>query len=208
VKNSRDEQYELVLDHDNTLTEPDIETRLLCGGTDESREISVKLADGVRYSISIGGKAELIVKVIEQRIDQSRMELITTTKQHENLQIDWLEQSVVAKNGPLAQDEGIRACLKLHQEHEAKREEISDAVKESERLAQRQDRLRKNLKTGGQDDLANRWRTELDEAEQAIRRIEEEQIPVLRAEERASRSKVRDALKALSAEWSEEASGE
>jgi len=94
--------------------------------------------------------------------------------------------------------------LKMHREHEAKGQEIADAVKETGRLADRQDRLRKNLKTGGQDDLTNRWRTELDEAEQAIRKIQEEQIPALRKEEKALRSKLRDALLALSAEWSVE----
>ena len=83
--------------------------------------------------------------------------------------------------------------------------DISDAVNEIERLTGRQTRLRENIKSGGQDELTSRWRTELDEAEQAIREIEEQRLPGLRKKERSLQSKVRDALKSLSAEWSEEA---
>ena len=95
--------------------------------------------------------------------------------------------------------------MKIHQELESKRQEISDAVNETERLAGRQERLRQNIKSGGQDELTSRWRTELDEAEQAISKIEEEGLPGFRSEEKSLRSKLKEALKSLSAEWSQEA---
>jgi hypothetical protein len=205
VMNSRNETYELVLDHDYTLSEPDIETRLVHAGADETLDAAKKLAEGARYSISVGPKSELIVKVVEQRIEQSQMELVRVTKQRENIQVDWLEQNLVRTNGPLAANEGVQECLKIHQQLEAKRQDISDAVNEIERLTGRQTRLRENIKSGGQDELTSRWRTELDEAEQAIREIEEQRLPGLRKKERSLQSKVRDALKSLSAEWSEEA---
>jgi hypothetical protein len=203
IRSSRDVQYELVLDHDYTLTEPDIVARLLHEGNDEPLDVTTKLADGVRYSISVSPKSELIVKVVEQRIEQSKMELVTISKQHENIQIDWLEQNLVKTNGPLAKDKGVQECLQIQQELEAKRHDVSDAVNETERLAARQDRIRQNIKAGGQDELTNRWRTELDEAEQAIKKIEEEKIPALREEEKSLRSKLKEALKSLSAEWAE-----
>ena len=205
VKNTRDQTYELVLDHDYTLKEPDLEARLVHDSSDDLLEVATKLADGVRYSIPVGPKSELIVKVAEQRIDQSRVELVTTTKQHENIQINWLEQNLVKTNGPLALDEGVQECLRIHQELESKRQEISDAVNETERLAGRQERLRQNIKSGGQDELTSRWRTELDEAEQAIRKIEEERLPGLRSEEKSLHSKLKEAIKSLSAQWSQEA---
>lgn len=205
VKNSRDETYELVLDHDYTLMDPDTEARLVHDVSDEPLDVATKLAEGVRYSVSVGPKSEFVVKVVEQRIDQSQMELISITKQHENLQVNWLEQNLVKTNGPLALHEGVQGCLKIHQQVEAKRQEISDAVNETERRAGRQERLRQNIKSGGQDELTNRWRTELDEAERAIQEIEEERLPGLRDEERSLRSKLKEALKSLSAEWSPEA---
>ena len=120
------------------------------------------------------------------------------------MQIGWLEYNLVKTNGPLAQHEGIQECLRVRQKLDAKRQEISDAASETERLEKRQERLRQNIAAGGQDELANRWRTGLDEAEQAIRKIEEEQIPILREEEESLRCQLRDALQSLSAEWSEE----
>lgn len=203
VKNSRDVKYELVLDHDDTLTEPDIETTLVHDGTDEPLDVTTKLADGVRYSISVGPKSTFVVKVVEQRIDQSRVELVPT-EQNENMKIDWLERNLVATNGPLALNEGVQNCLSIHQDLVAKRHEIAHAVNDTERLAGRQARLRENIKSGGQDELTSRWRTELDEAEQAITKIEDERLPALRDEEEALRSTLAEALKELSAEWAEQ----
>ena len=82
------------------------------------------------------------------------------------------------------------------------REAVSDVLREAERLAGRQERLRENIKAGGQDELTNRWRRELDEAEQALKKIEQERLPALRQEERSHDSRLREALKSLSAEWS------
>ena len=165
----------------------------------------MKLADGVRYVIPVGPKSELIVKVVEQCIEQSRVKLITISKQQERLHIDWLEENVVKTNGPLALNEGVQECLRIHQDVQAKTQEISDAVNEAQRLAERQDRLRQNIKAGGQDELTSRWRTDLGEAEQQIRQIEEERLPALHNEEKSLRSSLKNGLKSLAAEWSEEA---
>ena len=206
IKSSRDVQCELVLDHDYSLTEPGIEACCLVDRNEEPLDIATKLGDGVRYNVSVGPKSEFVVKVVEQRVDQAKMELVTVSKQHESIQIEWLQQNLVATNGPLSQDEGVRECLQIQQDLEGKQQEISEAIQEAERLAARQDRLRQNIKAGGQDDLTSRWRTELDEAEQEIKGIEEERVPGLRKEEKSLRTELKEALKSLSAEWTEEVS--
>ncbi len=207
VRNSHDRQVEIALDHPYVLSEPDIEARVLHDGKEEQQSVASKQADGVRYSVSVAPKSELTLTVVEQRIDQAKMDLVTTGTAAEDWKIKWIEQHLVQTNGPLALDDGIRECLGLHHDLQSKSREISDAVNETERLAARQERLRKNLKTGGQGELTNRWRTELDEAEQSIRRIEEEQIPALRDEETALESRLKNGLKSLSAEWTDEAGG-
>ena len=205
VQNSRDESFELVLDHRDTLSEPDREARLVRNGSDEPLDVTTKLTDGTRYSITIEPKSELLLKIIEQRIDESKVELVTVSKQHESLQIEWLEKNLVKTNGPLASNDGVKACLEIHQSLEARREQITDAVNEVERIAGRQTRLRENIKSGGQDELSSRWRSELDEAEKAIREIEERRLPKLREQEKEIRSRLTDSLKSLAAEWSETA---
>ncbi|MDA1015430.1 MAG: hypothetical protein O3A00_13385 [Planctomycetota bacterium] len=203
VRNSRDAPYELVLDHDYVLTESDVEARRISGGTDDALDVSAKLADGVRYVIRIEPKSDFIVSIMEQAIEQSRVELVN--KQHENFRIDWIIQNLVQTNGPLALDAGVRQCLGIHDELETKRQDVADAVEETERLESRQERLRQNINTGGQDELTSRWRSDLDQAEQAICKIEEEELPALRAEEKSLRLTLMNALKSLAVEWAADA---
>jgi hypothetical protein len=204
IKNNRDREFDIVLDHDDALAEPEVAARLIRSGSDEPQPVAAKLAAGVRYSVAAGPKSELVLKVIEQRIEQSSMELVSVSKQRESLEIAWLERNLVKTNGPLAMNEGVQQCLAIDRELEATRGEISAAVQETERQAARQERLRQNIKAGGQDELTSRWRSDLDQSEQAIRKIEEESIPALRAQEKELQSRLREALKSLSAEWMEE----
>ena len=66
---------------------------------------------------------------------------------------------------------------------------------------EKQNRLRENIKAGGQDELTNRWRHELDGAEQEIQEIEQGRVPHLREEESKLYEKLRTALKELAVEW-------
>jgi len=206
LKNSRDQEFKLALDHTFTLTEPEIEARREGSGKPIALGLAAQLANGARYEFSLAPHEEAAVKVFEQRVAETKVDLITRTKRHDIFQVEWLEKSLVKSNGPLANDEGIRACLEIHGELESTSQEISGAVQETERLAARQERLRQNIKSGGQDELTSRWRNELDEAEQEIRRLEEQTLPELRKEEKRLRAELKRALRSLSAEWSEDGS--
>ena len=204
IKNNRDVESTLFLDHDYTLIEPDLEARLKTPAEKTAEQpVDKKLANGVRFQLPIGPHAECVLIVSEQRIADSRVQLVYVSDQVDNFQIKWIEQNLIKTNGPLAGDEGLQNCLQIHQKLEAKQQEIEDALKEIERLAERQERLRKNIKSGGQDELTSRWRSELDEAEQSIKRIEDQQIPALQNEERKLRTQMREALTGLAVEWSD-----
>ncbi len=203
LKSSSDKSYELVLDHFYQLSGPDINVCLIRGDEEIGLELAEKINGGARYTLQIEPKAEFVIKVVEQRTDLVAMELVTVSKTLLNMQISWLETNLVETDGPLAQDPGVQACVTIHAELAGKRQEINDVKKEVERDAARQERLRENIKTGGQDELTRRWRAELDEAEQAIRTKEEETIPALREEEQAIRHQLKEAMLALSVEWSE-----
>jgi hypothetical protein len=204
VKNSRDKSCELILDHNDALVEPEVQAQLIRGETSEPLEPTTRLAGGARYSLTLGPKCELIVRIAEHRIDQTSIQLVRIAGEKEVLRVDWLYDHYVKTHGPLALNEDIRNCVRLQRDMETKQEQIADAVRETERFAKRQARLRENIKSGGQDELTNRWRTELDEAEQAIRKIEEEDIPAFRQDERTLRAELVEALKSLSLEWSDE----
>ncbi|MEM6691968.1 MAG: DUF4139 domain-containing protein, partial [Planctomycetota bacterium] len=201
IKNSRDQIFTLVLDHEYALSEPEIVSTLVQDGKEEDLEIASKLSEGVRFSISLEAKSEVVIRVLEHRIDETRVELISVSQRQENVQIDWLEKNLVKTDGPLAKDEGVQRCLEINDKLESVRRLISDAVKETEVLAERQERLRQNIKSGGQDDFSIRWRNELDESENAIRDIEDERLPKLRDREQAVYSDLKLAIKSLSVDW-------
>ncbi len=203
ITNNRDQQFQLYLDHVFNLREPETEATLRRDGNEEPLAVHAKISGGLRFMLELPPKSTLTITVTEQRIDSTQVQIVSVSKTHENLQIGWIEDNLVKANGPLASDPAVLSCLRIQRELESQKREISNAVQETERLAERQERLRQNIKTGGQDELTNRWRKELDEAEQAIRSIEEEQLPGLRTAEQALRSRLREALQSLSAEWSD-----
>ena len=201
LKNGRDRSFRLILDHDFLLPEPEAEA------TQDNRDETIpvqpleRLESGLRYEIELPEKADFVIVVEEQTVTRSRMALFTSNK----VNLDWLKTNLVETNGPLSSHPGIRECLQIQEELEGKKQDIKAAIEKTEQLITRQQRLRENIKAGGQDELTHRWRTELDEAEQELRRIEEEQIPSLRAEEQEIQNRLRAAMKSLSAEWSEKA---
>ena len=201
LQNSRDQTFQLFLDHQWNIPEPESEASCCQNGETIQLTATAELARGERYSVALEPHARLTIKIVEQRIAVSQIELVDAGKQ--NLRIDWLVQNIVRTNGPLALDAGIQKCLEIQQQLATKHQDILAAEERVERLAQRQDRLRKNIQSGGQDELSNRWRSELDEAEQAIRELEEEQLPALRHQEQTLREQLAENLRSLSAEWSE-----
>jgi hypothetical protein len=122
----------------------------------------------------------------------------------EQLHTAWLVDNIIERNGPLSDDPSLKAALEIEGRLNAKAAEITELAQRVERLAQRQDRLRKNIATGGQDEQTARWRVELGEAEQSILELEEQTLPRLRAEELAIRHELRQALLALMLEWKSE----
>ncbi|QDU59520.1 hypothetical protein Pan216_03490 [Planctomycetes bacterium Pan216] len=204
VRSSREERYELFLDHDFRLSEPEVEAVLLQDGEEGLIAIRDRLSEGVRYSISLPAKAELRLRVSEKRLVKSEVRLVDVSGQSEYAKIGWLIDNIVKTNGPLADDPGVQRCVAKFQEREAIREKIRDLVNQTEQLATRQERLRKNIKSGGQDELTTRWRQELDEAERMIQEIDEVTIPKLREQEKEIEGRFREAIKSLSAEWSAE----
>ncbi|HUG93385.1 MAG TPA: DUF4139 domain-containing protein [Planctomycetaceae bacterium] len=202
IRNLKDQAFTLLVDHEFSLPEPQVKCSVAKDG-DPPLPLDIKesLKNGVRLSVDLAPQAELVLRASESRVQQSTVELADVKPQHEHLKARWLEENLVHTNGPLADDPGIRECLEIQQALDLKGQEISDAVSETERLAARQERLRKNIGTGGHDDQTAQWKVELGEAESRINTLEEETIPKLRQDERTIRDQLRGALLSLSAEW-------
>ncbi len=202
VKNLKDESFNFLLDHDFVLDEPDVKCSLHgADGKDVAIEPKERLKNGIRLAMVLAPKSEIVVTVSEARTELSSVELVNVNSNIETIKVGWLEQNLVVSNGPLANEPGIRKCLDLQRSLDQQKQKIADAVNETERLIARQDRLRKNISTGGHDDQTAQWRTDLGKAENDINEREERTIPKLRDEEKAIREELRTALMSLSAEW-------
>lgn len=202
VENLRDETFDLLLDYDDSMASPE-RTAVIVGvdGAERPCTPAEELKSGVRYELKLAPKEKLQFRVRERTITSSVVELVTGSEGKEDLKTRWLVEHVIATNGPLSNDPHVLQCTEIQAELDRKKQEIADAVGESQRLAERQERLRKNIAAGGQDEQTARWRVDLGNAENRISEIDEKIVPRLREEEQAVRRRLRDALRAMSAQW-------
>jgi hypothetical protein len=205
VENLKDESFELLLDYDDCLTSPRRRAvRIGVDGNEQSIEPIEELKGGVRYALSLTPAEKFQLRVTETRVDTTVVEFLSGKPNQEDLKTGWLVENLVATNGPLAGDPGLGRVLEILAELDAKKHEVSEAVGEGHRLAQRQERLRKNIEVGAQDEQTARWRFDLGTAENRIMEIDETIVPKLRTEEAAIRDRLRTALRELSASWETE----
>ncbi|MCE9554758.1 MAG: DUF4139 domain-containing protein, partial [Planctomycetes bacterium] len=204
-KNNRAEAFQVVLDHDYLLKEPEVQSALTqADGTAMPLASDASLKNGLRLRFELKPNEELSISVTETRIDESSVRLVHVTTKEEQLNMHWIQENLVTKNGPLADDLGIQKCLEIQRRWEAKQDDVKNAVLETQRLAERQERLRKNISTGGHDDQTSQWKTSLGEAENKIVQLEEADIPRLRGEEKTIRAELQEAMLSLAAEWQAE----
>jgi hypothetical protein len=205
VQNHRDQEFAMIFDHDYTLEQPKVACTITRAGAAETPiAVTETLKDGIRLRLTLAPREQLSIAVAESRVEDSRVVLVNVTPTAEQFQTSWIEQNVVATNGPLAKHPGVLKCLEIQRSLDAKQAEIRAAVAETERLAARQDRLRKNIAAAGQDEQSARWKTELGQAEDKIVELEEKRLPALREEEKQIKAELHVALRHLTAEWSEE----
>jgi hypothetical protein len=201
IRNNRDEAYKVVIDHTFRLNSPAVSVVVRRADGEEPLAIDSKLKRGVRLNVSLAPREQLEVVIAESKVQSEQVALVESNKQGETLKSAWLMDNIVATNGPLANDPAIRTILEIESRLRAKGLRIGDEQSKIARLSQRQERLRKNIATGGQDEQTAKWRVELGQAEQQINELEESTIPALRAEEQVIVSELRAALLALVAEW-------
>lgn len=202
VRSSRDEPFEFVLDHDQAILKSDVRCTLHREVDDETPlEMADKLKAGIRLSFELSPRERLRVTIVESRVAQSRVRLVSNSGKE--LRADWLADNVVHTNGPLADEPGVRNCLEIQSRIDAVEQEIAENIQTCSRLAEKQNRLRKNIGTGGQSEQTERWRNDLANSEDAITEIEDRELPRLREQTAKLRDELREALRSLSAEWTE-----
>ena len=203
LNNRKAEAFDVIIDHQWRLADSTSEvTAALKQGKRESPIATTeRLSNGNRLSFALAADAPVQVVVRETRIDSSRVLLVETQRGTKYLPMSWFEQQFGNPSCPIQQHAGIRQCLEIQKSLAEKQAEITKAASKVEQLSKRQERLRKNIGSGGQDEQTAQWRYELGQEESRLNALEEQTLPQLRREEEAIVKELEDALMALSVEW-------
>ncbi len=205
IQSLKEESFQVVIDHHFFLNRPQFTCRLkISDGTTSELEVAEKLTDGMRLSFSLAPREQLQIVVEETKVNHSRFELLADRDDQLPSKIRWIVENLIDTNGPLANDPTLKACLEIQKRLVAKTEEMFAAQQEINRLSSRQERLRNNIGTGGQNQETQRWRADLALAENRITAIEDNQLPALEQQAQALRAELRQALAGLAADWQED----
>ena len=205
VNNQHEKDFKLLLDqpcsNKNAKFSVTVERR------DKTETIEGEMLDNnFRVAIDLHAKEQCKISITVSRHHRNRVKLVGQRSDSGVLDIGWIQDNFVEVNEELLSEPAIQAAIQLQSELDKKKVEIGQHEKEIERLGRRQERLRKNISAGGQDQQSSKWRTDLAKSEDALVAIEEEVIPGLRAEEKQLREKLFDALKKLVIDWEADSS--
>lgn len=189
VQNSKPEDFTLEIEHHRTLGNFVIEASC------ESSEVTQRdIPSGSRLSAKLSANGTLEILVIETQFQSQSFSLGRGGAA-------WLQQNVIAVKNPLSRNKKVQECIELQGKADDIQAKIDEAEEQYQAILDEQERLQK-LIPNAHSDQANAWRTELATNEAQLRTLRET-IPQLQRELRAALAAVQDALKSLSATWSD-----
>lgn len=204
LNNRKAEAFDVIIDHQWRLPGATSKvTAILKQGQCESPiATNERLSEGHRLSVSLAANATAEVVVRESRIDSSRMVMVGSQRGNKLSEMYWFEEQFGGPSSPVHEHAGLCEFRLIQQRLAEKQSEITKATSKVEQLSKRQERLRKNIGTGGQDEQTANWRHELGQEESRINTLEEQTLPQLRREEDSIQKELEAAMLALSVEWS------
>ena len=197
IASSRDEMLRFYVDHVRTLRDSEIEATLRTESGEETLDVSQLLTDGIRLRFGLEAKASVVVSVTEINVQTSEVRIAGPNG------VGWLRENIIRQEGPLSNTQALKDCLAIQEVIDVKEREIEAAQQEMQQLADRQERLRKNVAAGGNAQQSSQWLAALATAEERLVELEEKRIPALRTEKAEIEQRLYDALKALDVQWKE-----
>ena len=204
IKNSQSNAFKFYLDHIQFLRESELKCTLVVDGEKSEIEPYSKISGGVRFNVQLPANANASIKVHEKSLSAEKVELIVKSNRKEQAKIDWLVANVIDSDVPIKLGPEVQQIKKLLASLRETRDQVAKLAETSNQVNEKQERLRKNIKTAGKDELTKKWIKELDEAEKQIQSIDEKKIPALRLKEDEIHQQIVDLIRSISAEWIDE----
>ena len=192
------ESKNFILDHESEGTDGALKVTLMRSNEEpvEIGEIS-KTKDVYRIRFELKANDRVSIRVVETLFDSHRVSFGNERFQHNFF------DNLIEGNSAIANDPNVQHCMLLQMQLDEKEKDFSQQEAEVKRLNKRQDRLRKNIGVGSNDDQSNQWRVDLARSEDRIVEIEEEVIPKLEAERQAIKKELFEAAQSLVYDWEE-----
>lgn len=203
INSQRDEKFTFVLDHAVRLAECKVVCHLARPDSDPVELTASSLKNGRRIEFELLPNDVVTIAIIETCVAKSQVLLTGIAATEENFQVQWLYDNLIDSNYSLAQTPAVMQCIELQKRLDEKNSQIQHGRDELQGLIGRQERLRKNLKTGSGDHQTAKWQDDLARAEDNIVQLEEEHMPDLIVERDECRQDLFRALQDLAIEWSE-----
>ena len=201
INSTRKDARTFILDHDWRLPDAEVTAELTHEGSKPVSPELTKLKNASRLDFELEASEKVLIKVTEKRVSKSRVKLIGKKPEDELFRLDWLINNVVESDSSISNDPGVARCIEIQRSIDQRSEQISAAINEIEKFSNRQERLRKNIKSSGADEQSKRWKADLARAEDAIVKVEEEELPGLREAQRELKVELFEAVKELALEW-------
>lgn len=198
ISSVSDEARQFVLDHDSERPEGSITATLMRSDHEpiELREVT-KTKSGYRIRFELMAKDRLSIRIVEKNLDSHRLAFGKDGFAHNFF------DNLIEANSAIADDSSVIQCIELQAKIDDKTKDLEQQQSEIRRLNQRQERLRKNIGVGSNDEHSNQWRADLATVENRMVEIEETIIPKIEAMRRKIGSELFDAAKSLVFDWEE-----
>ena len=202
IRSSSESTMPMVLDHNCVLADSKIECCLLRPNGEPVTLETGELSQGRRIEFDLQAKDEVVISISETKVRKSQVRLIENTP-HQDLRVTWLYENFVDADSTVVDNPNVKQCVELQRTLDEVNQQISHAQNEISRLTQRQERLRKNIQSGGGEQTLLRWQNDLGKAEDAIVQLEEQRTPELIKQRDDIREQLFNALRTLTLDWAE-----
>jgi len=185
IKNIKDEEFKLILDHEKVW---DNNGKLTCLLDDGPTEPTESLKNGARFEIAVPADGEVTLFVDEQFTQEQRL----------HINSNWITSSIIAAEHPLANDPAIQKIMELQQTVDTRREEEKELENRLQVVTSEQQRIRGLIKS---DPNNEEWKADLRTTETEIREISREEQPAAQKAKTEAQRTRNEALKKVACQW-------
>lgn len=190
IENKKDEEFKLLLEHNNNLHNPTYKF--------EGVEVleTEKLTDGVRAYLVLAPKEKLKLTIQERSIASQTINIKNN--------FGWIQAYVINPETTLGNDMHIKKCSELQLQINEAQEDIQRAQDKLDTLTEQVARSRENLKaiSNTKDSLeASNWIKDLDESEKEIRKLTNNTLPERINKERKLTKALADEILLIEVSW-------